>query len=136
MLDPAGCSFVLIEIEEGESSTSRPFPPSQRRIATAESVAKPKERTDLHTGYATAVPSVRGRKHMCARCSVCTRSACVGVDPWYPEGAARKVQGLDARCRWRELKPKHVRAGPSWPMILPFYSIFRRFTVSAPLSFL
>lgn len=69
-------------------------------------------------------------------CAVFRVQEAASVGPPYPEGAAPKVQGLNARCRWRELKPKHVRAGPSWPMILAFYSIFRQFTVSAPLNLL
>lgn len=55
------------------------------------------------------------RKHMCARSGggrASVRAVCVCGCGSYPEGAAPKVQGLDARCRWRELKPKHARAGP------------------------
>lgn len=55
------------------------------------------------------------KTHVCAVFRV-HEAACVGVGPSYPEGAARKVQGLNARCRWRELKPKRVA---SWSTAVP-----------------
>lgn len=75
-----------------------------------------KERTDLHTGYATAVETLlRGRWH--ERRRVRARVTCGCVHVWAPHRTRKarppKIQGLLARCRSRGLKPKHVPAGPS-----------------------
>lgn len=85
-------------------------------IRFSSSVCVAKERTDLHTGYATAVKTLlRGRWH--ERRRVRARVTCGCVHVWAPHRTRKarppKIQGLLARCRSRGLKPKHVPAGPS-----------------------
>lgn len=107
-----------LEIEEGES----PFFPSPPRSSLSAPRLAPWRSRRNELIYILATPLLSAlhlgageRKHMCARSGggrASVRAVCVCGCGSYPEGAAPKVQGLDARCRWRELKPKHARAGP------------------------
>lgn len=129
--------LVLASKSKKANLPSSLLPPFLPISAAARSVAKQKERTDLHTGYATALcspPRCGGEKtHV-------SGVPCAGVCGCgsYPEGAAPKVQGLDARCRWRELKPKHARAGPYTRVRKDpgpaFPSIFRRWDRVGPFE--
>lgn len=101
--------------------TSRSYPSTTTSSFEIEDDESPafnfsSERTDLHTGYATAVETLlRGRWH--ERRRVRARVTCGCVHVWAPRRTRKarppKIQGLLARCRSRGLKPKHVLAGPS-----------------------
>lgn len=137
-LDPPGCPLVLIGIDGGESSTSflprsasspRLSPWRTRRNELIYILATPLPGASLGAGERTRVC---GSVVPCAATGERARPRSCGCRvPGYPEGAASKVQGLHARCRCRELKPKHVQ-GQVLPLVYDTLRYLPRFSAGRP----